>query len=178
MVGPQKRRKNIKKLTDWKQAQAEHTRERLDSALGRFELGKLINVAKGQKLTRLALAKEAGVAADTPFSRYRIGHAKEGEYRFPEIVRRFDSLRGKLSSKDQNRSLRQNVKELKQTNKHLSARLEANRRVVNAQDIRIKELEVRNSELEELLLKCGNERENLEDELKRLRRARLRDPSK
>src|SRR5258708_70154 len=131
MAGSTKRKQNIARLTDWKQAQTERTRENLNAALGRFESGKLINFRKGQKLTRLALAMEAGVAQDTPFSRYRSGHTKEGQYRFPEVVARFEALRRKLSRNTGAVSLREKVKELKQTNRYLSVRLEANRRVVN-----------------------------------------------
>jgi hypothetical protein len=174
MAGSAKGKRNINKLSDWKQAQAERTRDRLEAALDRFESGKVINVAKDQKLTRLALAKEAEVAPDTPFSRYRIDNSRAGEYRFPEVVGRFDALRKRLSGKSRDRSLREEVKELKQANKHLNARLEANRRVVNAQDIKIEELETRMRDVEELLLQRSNKLEAAENELRRLRKGRLK----
>lgn len=137
-------------LAGWKRNQSERTRKQLSVALDRFESGKLINLPSGEKLSRRSFAREADVAEDTPFSRYRPGHPKAGEYRFPDVVSRFELLRKKGFRRNNDRSLRKNIIELKGTIRDLEERLEANRRVVNAQDIRICELETRNTELEKL----------------------------
>lgn len=148
-------------LTVWKRNQSERTREQLSAALDRFESGKLINLPSGQRLSRLSFAKEAVVAEDTPFSRYRPGHPKAGEYRFPDVVSRFEVLRQKISRRKANLSLRKKITELGTTIKELERRLEANRRVVNAQDIKISELELRNRDLEQLYSQATKERDNL-----------------
>jgi hypothetical protein len=178
MTGDSKRRKKGSKLADWKRQQSEHTHEHLDAALDRFEAGDLSHVPKNQKLTRLALAKEAGVARDTPFSRYRSGHAKASEYRFPEIVRRFELLRKKSSEREPKRSAKEEITELRGTVGHLDDRLKASRRVINAQDIRIVELELKNRDLEKLFSEAVAERQKLEKELKSLRRERFKNVSK
>lgn len=171
------RKNRATKLKDWKRRQSEDTRKRLDDALDRFESGKLVNLPRGQKLTRKALAAEAGVSADTPFARYRLGHPQAGQYRFPEVVWRFKLLRKKALPRNSSLSLKKQVTELKVTNKHLGVQLRASRTVVNAQDIRIGELELRIREIEELLSEVIAERDSLEKQLKTVRRRRLKDAS-
>ena len=146
--------------------------------MDRFESGKVIHVPKNQRVTRAALAKEASVAEDTAFSRYRSGHAQTGQYRFPDIVKRFELLRKKSSGHDVRDSLKKETTGLKATVKNLEAMLKASRRVVNAQDIKIVGLEMRNCELEKLASEATEERDTLEKELKNLRRGRLKDTSK
>src|SRR5437764_10264588 len=135
-------------LKEWKRKQAERTRKQLHAALDRFESGKVIHVPKNQRITRAALAKEAPVAEDTAFSRYRSGHAQAGQYRFPDIVKRFELLRRKSSRLDVSHSLKKQITAMKATVTSLEAMLKASRRVVNAQDIKIVDLEVLNCELE------------------------------
>lgn len=155
-------------LAIWKRNQSERTREKLSAALDRFESGKLINLPSGQRLSRLSFAKEAVVAEDTPFSRYRPGHPKAGEYRFPDVVSRFEVLRKRVSRRKVDLSLRKRITELGTTIKQLEKRLEANRRVVNAQDFKISELESRARDLEELYSQASRERDSLQKEIRRL----------
>jgi hypothetical protein len=161
-------------LVDWKQKQSEGTRQFLEAALNRFESRKLINFPNNQKLTRLSLAKEAGVAEDTPFSRYRPGHPKAGEYRFRDVVRRFEALRKKFSRRDLGPELKKKNAELKTSETQLKNLLEASRRVVNAQDIRNGELELRNQDLEERLSQAIEERDRALKELQSSRPRQLK----
>jgi hypothetical protein len=172
-------------LSVWKRKQSERTRQQLDAALDRFESGELINLPAGQRLTRLSFAKEACVAEDTPFSRYRPGHPKEGEYRFPEEVRRFELLRKVKSRRDVGSLLKKKNAELRDTVRQLERKLEASRRVVNAQDIKISELELkvselelRNRDLEKLYSEASKERNEAKKESKVRRRRGSGDSSK
>lgn len=146
-------------LAAWKRKQSEHTREQLSAALDRFESGKLIHLPKGHRLTRLNLAKEAGVTKDTPFARFRSGHPKAGEYRFPEEVRRFEVRRKKTSPRNVVPSLRKEITKLRASVRQLEEMLKASRCVVNAQDIKLSELEMRNRDLEKLYSEAVKERD-------------------
>src|SRR5712692_8631136 len=159
MIIRQTRTERGAQLKTWKRKQAERTREQLHAALDRFESGKVVHVPKSQGVTRAALAKEASVAEDTAFSRYRSGHVQTGQYRFPDIVKRFELLRKKSSRQDVRHSLKKEIIGLKATVKNLEAMLKASRRVVNAQDIKIVDLEMRNCELEKLASEATEERD-------------------
>ncbi len=148
-------------LAAWKRKQSERTREQLNSALDRFGSGKLVNLPAGRKLTRISFAKEAGVAEDTPFARYRAGHPKAGEYRFPEEVRRFEGLRKDTSRRNVGPSLKKKISELRAEVRHVEKSLVASRRVINAQDIKISELEMRIRDLEKLYSEAVKERNKL-----------------
>lgn len=146
--------------------------------MDRFESGKVIQVPKTQKLTRAAFAKEACVAEDTPFSRYRPGHAKEGQYRFPDVVERFNTLRESPTRRTDLRALKEQIRERNAMIKSLSERLKASRRVVNAQDIEIVDLRLKSADLEKLASQVVEERNRLEQEVRNLRRERLKATSK
>ncbi len=163
---------------DWKRRQSELTHEQLLAALDRLESGKVIHVPKTQNLTRAAFAKEACVAEDTPFSRYRPGHAKEGQYRFPDVVQRFNTLRERPTRRTDLRSLKEKIRERDATIKSLDERLKASRRVVNAQEIEIVDLRLKNADLEKLASQVVEERNRLAEEIKKLRRERLKATSK
>ncbi len=139
-------------LADWKKHESERTNAQLNEALGRFKSGKLMRLPKGAKLTRLNFATEAGVSKDTPFSRFRQGHPKAGEYRFPQVVDQFKRLREKLRAKPKEEARDEEIAKLKVTNAELERMLYASRCVVNAQDIKIDNLERRCRELEENVL--------------------------
>ncbi len=141
--------------------------------MDRFESGEVIQVPKTQRLTRAAFAKEASVAEDTPFSRFRPGHPQQGQYRFPDAVERFNALRDKSTRQNDRHSLKSKIRDLGVTVKDLRGRLKASRRVVNAQDIEIVELQMKNVDLERLALEAVEERNRLEQEVKALRRQRL-----
>lgn len=157
-------------LAEWKRKESEKTGEELDKTLDRFESGKLIRIPKGSKLTRSNLAAEAGLAKDTPFSRYRKGHPKAGEFRFPHAVARFDSLRAKSRPKPKEKTGLNEIAKWKTAFTELEGVLAASRRVVNAQDIEIDKLKRSRGELEELVASLGAELDNLRAELVRLRR--------
>lgn len=162
-------------LANWKREQAIGTGKRLEEALDRFRSGKLINLPKGAKLTRLSLAQEAGVAEDTTFSRFRKGHPQVGEYRFPEAVKEFNSLRDKLHFKKSQRSGKEEIAKLKRVIKELERSLSASRIVTNAQDIKISKLEASYEQLLKLYSTVTQERDNLEAELNKLRRRRIKE---
>lgn len=162
-------------LLDWKKKESEKTGEELDKALDRFKSGKLIRLPKGSKLTRSNLAAEAGVAKDTPFSRYRKGHPKARQYRFPQVVERFNSLREKKRAKPKGKTGTDEIARWKNTAEELDAMLCASRRVVNAQDIEIDKLRRRCRELEELTEKLGGECDSLKAEVVKLRRRGIKE---
>lgn len=162
-------------LADWKKKESEKTGEELDKALNRFKSGKLIRLPKGSKLTRSSLAAEACVAKDTPFSRYRKGHPKAGQYRFPQVVERFNNLREKRRAKPKGKTGVDEIARWKNTADELDAMLRASRRVVNAQDIEIDKCRRRCRELEELTEKLGVECDGLKAEVMKLRRQRIKE---
>lgn len=127
---------------------AESTRKKLDAALDRFQHNKLEKLPAGSKLTVRNLAIEAGVSKDTPLSRYPKGHQKAGEYRFPEIVRRFRKLKAKKTVPRPN-AKDEIIKELKADNLKLAR---ANNQL-DAENLELKrekrELEEANAQLRE-----------------------------
>jgi hypothetical protein len=161
-------------LADWKKKESKKTGEELNKALDRFECGKPIRIPKGSKLTRLNLAAEAGLSRDTPFSRYRKGHPKAGEFRFPQAVARFNRLRAKSRSKSKGKIAADEIALLKTTVAELEGSLTASRWVVNAQDVEIDRLKRRCDELEELVASLGGECDNLRGELVKVRRQSIK----
>ena len=157
-------------LADLKKLEAEQTAKKLTKALDRFENGKLERLKEGTKLTRLNLATEAGVAKDTPFSRYREGHPQAHTYRFPEIVERFNRLRKNGRPEPQPEPNPDTVAELKDTISELRGALSASRCVANALDAQNVELKRSNSELEELASRLSDEKDEIMAELTKLRR--------
>jgi hypothetical protein len=170
----QEPRKKGAQLADWKKRESEQTSVHLNEALDRFKSGKLIRLPRGSKLTRLNLATEAGVSKDTPFSRYRKGHPKGGEYRFPQVVDEFIHLRQKRRAAPKGKTETNEITKLKATNAELESMLFASRCVVNAQDIEIVNLRRRSEELENLYSAMAEERTNLEAEIIKLKRQNIR----
>lgn len=161
-------------LADWKKKESRKTGEELNKALDRFESGKLIRIPKGSKLTRLNLAAEAGLARDTPFSRYRKGHPKAGEFRFPQAVARFNHLRAKSRRKSKGKAAADEIARLKTTVAELEGSLARSRWVANAQDVEIDRLKRRCGEFEELLASLGGECDDLRAELVKVRRQSIK----
>lgn len=170
-----KKNKRGSHLADLKKQEAEQTAEKLTKALDRFEYGGLERLPEGSKLTRLNLAKEAGVARETPFSRYRQDHPKAGEYRFPEVVERFKRLRKKGKVVPEPRP--DETAKLKAVIEELQNMLSASRYVANALDAQSIDLKRRNSELEELVSSLGKERDEINSELIKLKRKGIRQVS-
>jgi hypothetical protein len=163
-----KKNKRGSHLADLKKREAEQTDEKLTKALDRFENGRLERLPDDSKLTRLNLAKEAGVARETPFSRYRQDHPKAREYRFPEVVERFKRLRKKGKVVPEPRP--DETEQSKATIAELQNMLSASRYVANALDAQNIDLNRRNGELEELVSSLGKERDELNSELIKLKR--------
>jgi hypothetical protein len=164
-----KKNKRGAHLADLKKREAEQTAERLMKALDRFEHGGLENLKEGSKLTRLNLAAEAGVARETPFSRYRQDHPNAGACRFPKVVERFERLRakGKRTPRPDDPD---EVAQLKAANVELQNALSTSRIVANALDAQNVDLRRRNAELEELVSRISEERDHLNSEIIKLKR--------
>lgn len=132
---------------------AENTCLKLHEALDRFEHHKLVRAKAGSKLTVRSLAYEASdpsgkhpISKDTPLSKYPKGHPRAGEYRFPDVVRRFRKLTGKQEQKERKKGL---IQKLRETIRNLRKHLLASARANNLLDAENVELKRRNRELEE-----------------------------
>lgn len=135
---------------------------KLSDALDRFESGNLKHLKNDAKLTILNLSIEAQLSKSTAFSKYKEGHKLSGEYRFPEIVRRFREIRNaKLKFKKNND--REKIKQLRANIKEFKRKLSASRNVVNSQDILIIELEKKVQTLEANEIRIINRINELEE---------------
>lgn len=88
---------------------AERTRITLHRALDRFESHRTVNVPVGTKLTVRTLAEEAYVSKDTPLSKHRRGQHLS-QYRFPDVVERFNRIKEKSKDKKQNMSVERQLR--------------------------------------------------------------------
>jgi hypothetical protein len=172
-------KKTGKHLKILKERQSESTRKAINQALARFEIGKLEKLPKYSKLTRLNLSLEAGVTRDTPFARYRKDSEKVGEYRYPEIVDKFNSLReNQKKNNSKGTKVKQQVIIYKSQIRELQDLLAMSRNVVNAQDILIDDLKKRIKSTEESIsVTIKNYEEkilNLNDEIVSLKRHNIR----
>jgi exonuclease VII small subunit len=129
---------------------SERTRLKLHQALDRFEHGQLLILPAGSKLTIRNLAQEAEVSKDTPLSRYRKDQPNDGDYRFPDIVARFNKLKARKHTRQSRNDLKEaKIQELRQLIESLQEKNLLLARANNQLDIRAVELERRCRELEE-----------------------------
>ena len=129
---------------------SERTRLKLHQALDRFEHDHLLILPLDSKLTIRNLALEADVSKDTPLSRYRKDQPNGGDYRFPDIVARFNKLKTRKPNRLSNNDLKETkIQELRQIIESLQEKNLLLARANNQLDIRAVELERRCRELEE-----------------------------
>jgi exonuclease VII small subunit len=129
---------------------SERTRLKLHQALDRFEHDQLLILPPGSKLTIRNLALEADVSKDTPLSRYRKDQPNGGDYRFPDIVTRFNKLKTRKPTRPSSNNLKEvKIQELRQIIESLQEKNLLLARANNQLDIRAIELERRCRELEE-----------------------------
>jgi exonuclease VII small subunit len=129
---------------------SERTRLKLHQALDRFEHDQLLILPPGSKLTIRNLALEADVSKDTPLSRYRKDQPNGGDYRFPDIVARFNKLKTRKPTRPSSNNLKEvKIQELRQIIESLQEKNLLLARANNQLDIRAIELERRCRELEE-----------------------------
>jgi exonuclease VII small subunit len=129
---------------------SERTRLKLHQALDRFEHDQLLILPQGSKLTIRNLAQEAEVSKDTPLSRYRNDQPNGGDYRFPDIVARFNKLKARKTTRPASNDLKEaKIQELRQIIESLQEKNLLLARANNQLDIRAVELERRCRELEE-----------------------------
>jgi hypothetical protein len=101
-------------------------------------------------LTIRNLGLEADVSKDTPLSRYRKDQPNSGDYRFPDIVARFNKLKTRKPTRLSNNDLKETkIQELRQIIGSLQEKNLLMARANNQLDIRTVELERRCRELEE-----------------------------
>jgi hypothetical protein len=129
---------------------------------------------KHSKLTRLNLATEAGVSRDTPFSRYRSGHEKAGQYRFPQVTTEFFTFRQKKKLKPKDAKYRAEVQSLKIKTAELERLLALSRGVANALDAELDNSAIKVKELETLTSELAAQCEELKMEIMRLRKQKLK----
>jgi hypothetical protein len=129
---------------------SEPTRLKLHHALDRFEHDQLLILPPGSKLTIRNLALEADVSKDTPLSRYRKDQPNGGDYRFPDIVARFNKLKTRKHTRPSGNNLKEaKIQELRQIIESSQEKNLLLARANNQLDIRAVELERRCRELEE-----------------------------
>ena len=129
---------------------SEQTRLKLHQTLDRFEHDQLLILPPGSKLTIRNLALEAEVSKDTPLSRYRKDQPNGGDYRFPDIVARFNKLKARKATRPSSNDLKEaKIQELRQIIESLQEKNLLLARANNQLDIRAVELERRCRELEE-----------------------------
>lgn len=142
--------RQFKALLEQRVESSERTGLRLQQALDRFENGQLITLPPGSKLTIRNLALEAQVSKDTPLSRYRKDQPHGGDYRFPEIVARFNKLKSEKAARSTTNNLNEaKLQELRQIVESLQEKNLLLARANNQLDARAVELERRCRELEE-----------------------------
>jgi len=138
---------------------SERTRLKLHQALDRFEHDHLLILPPGSKLTIRNLALEADVSKDTPLSRYRRDQPNGGDYRFPDIVARFNKLKTRKHTRPSGNDLKEaKIQELRQIIESLQEKNLLLARANNQLDIRAVELERRYRELEEQNARLRRER--------------------
>lgn len=130
-------------------ASAESTRKKIHEALDRFEARELKRLPEASKLTIRNLAVEAEVSKDTPLIRYPKNHTLAGQHRFPDIVKRFQKLKERLSGVLKSRGEEKEIKRLRGRIKELDQLLLLSARANNLLDAETGELRRRNKELEE-----------------------------
>ncbi len=129
---------------------SERTRLKLHQTLDRFEHDQLLILPPGSKLTIRNLALEAEVSKDTPLSRYRKDQPNGGDYRFPDIVARFNKLKARNTTRPSSNDLKEvKIQELRQIIESLQEKNLLLARANNQLDTRAVELERRCRELEE-----------------------------
>jgi hypothetical protein len=129
---------------------SEQTRLKLHQALDRFEHDQLIIIPPSSKLTIRNLALEAEVSKDTPLSRYRKNQPNGGDYRFPDIVARFNKLKARKHARPSGNDLKEaKIQEMHQIIESVQEKNLLLARANNQLDIRAVELERRCRELEE-----------------------------
>lgn len=147
-----RRAPSVTALLEQRKSSAERTRVRLLEALDRFEQGALVNLPPGSKLTVRNLAAEAKVSKDTPLSRYPKGHLNAGEYRFPEVVAKFNLLKEKLLDRPEVQNPKdRKISELRGVIKSLREQLVLAHRVNNQLDAELYEEKRHSRDLEEQL---------------------------
>jgi exonuclease VII small subunit len=140
----------FKALLQQRAESSERTRLKLHQALDRFEHDELLILPPGSKLTIRNLAQEAEVSKDTPLSRYRKDQPNGGDYRFSDIVARFNKLKARKTTRRSSNDLKEaKIQELRQIIESLQEKNLLLARANNQLDIRAVELERRCRELEE-----------------------------
>jgi exonuclease VII small subunit len=142
--------RQFKALLQQRTESSERTRLKLHQALDRFEHDQLLILPPGSKLTIRNLAQEAEVSKDTPLSRYRKDQPNGGDYRFPDIVARFNKLKARKTTHPSSNDLKEaKIQELRQIIESLQEKNLLLARANNQLDIRAVELERRCRALEE-----------------------------
>jgi chromosome segregation ATPase len=101
-------------------------------------------------LTIRNLAAEAEVSKDTPLSKYREDHPQAGEYRFPKVEARFNTLKKKLHDGPGPENIKdRKIKELRERNEELEEQLVLSHRANNKLDTELYEKDRYIRELEE-----------------------------
>jgi hypothetical protein len=153
-----KKNRNIRGLLQNRHDSVEQTRILLHQALDRFEHGQLIRLSKDTKLTVRNLAEEAGLSKDTPLSRYKKDQSKAGEYRFPDVVERFNSIKSKKATKKDNGNFKDlKIRELREIIKLQDEKIELLALSINKTDTENYLLKERNKELEDLNIQLRRE---------------------
>jgi exonuclease VII small subunit len=142
--------RQYKALLQQRAESSECTRLKLHQAIDRFEHDQLLILPPSSKLTIRNLALEAEVSKDTPLSRYRKDQPNGGDYRFPDIVARFNKLKTRKPTGPSSNDLKEaKIQELRQIIESLQEKNLLLARVNNQLDIRAVESERRCRELEE-----------------------------
>jgi exonuclease VII small subunit len=153
-----KNNRQFKALLQQRAESSERTRLKLHQALDRFEHNQLLTLPPGSKLTIRNLALEAEVSKDTPLSRYRKDQQHAGDYRFPDIVVRFNKLKARKPTRPSNNDLKEaKIQQLRQVIESLQEKNLLLARANNQLDIRAVESERRCRELEEQNAKLRQE---------------------